>query len=330
MNDLDLAERLAAPHPDHLGRPDLADIRRRGTRRRRGRIAAVVAGSALAVTAVAGVGLGVSGLGGESAVDRETTVYTPPPAPNELSALARRVLREVPGAVRVSAGQVVVPGPDTAPRDDRAVDPGDVAGGPIDLDAHTYAGVTSYRRGAFPAWLFDEVQRIEQEELGSEEGYPVGSTEMGILVESGTAQLVCLARRSSAGEDMPGDRCYPALASATDATLRLRWSMGTTDFLEPGAEMELFTSEDYSSGAPSTVWIGGLDGTDVERVALELADGSTTDAEVLSGTLVPGDTMFWANVPGDLRHVTAYDADGDVVDDHAVEPCSGGVDCEVR
>jgi hypothetical protein len=63
---------------------------------------------------------------------------------------------------------------------------------------------------------------------------------------------------------------------------------------------------------------------------LDLADGSTTDAEVLAGTLVPGDTMFWANVPGDLTHVTAYDADGDVVDDHAITSCSGGVDCEVR
>ena len=331
MNDLDLADRLAAPHPERLGRPDLAGIRRRGTRRRRGRVAAVVAGSTLAVATVAGAGLGLSGLGGESAGDRETTVYTPPPAPEELSPLARRVLREIPGAVRVSVGQVVVPGPGTGPRDDQVVDPGDVAAGPVDLDAHTYAGVTAYPRRAFPGWLFDEVQRIEEEELAHEDGsYPVGSTEMGILVESGDAQLVCLVRRASSGEEMPGDRCYPALVSATDARMRLRWSMGSEDFLEPGAEMELFTSEDYTSGAPSTVWIGGLDGTDVERVVLELADGSTTEAEVLSGTVVPRDTMFWANVPGDLRHVTAYDADGTVVDDHAIEPCSGGVDCEVR
>ena len=54
------------------------------------------------------------------------------------------------------------------------------------------------------------------------------------------------------------------------------------------------------------------------------------DAEVLAGTLVPGDTMFWADVPGELTHVTAYDADGEVVDDHAITSCRGGVDCEVR
>jgi hypothetical protein len=29
-------------------------------------------------------------------------------------------------------------------------------------------------------------------------------------------------------------------------------------------------------------------------------------------------------------HVTAYDAAGELVDDHAIEACSGGVDCEVR
>lgn len=331
MNTSDLEQRLAAPHPELLGRPDLVAIRRRGTRRRRGRIAAGVAGSALAVVAVTGVGLGVGGLGGDSTVDRETTVYTPPPAPDELSPLAERVLREVSGAVRVSAGQVVIPGPGTGSRHDQAVDPRDVAAGPVALDAHTYAGVTSYPRNAFPAWLFDGVQRIEEGELADEDGsYPVGSTAMGILVESGDAQLVCLARRASSGEDMPGDRCHPALVSARDDTMRLRWSMGSEGFLEPGREMELFTSEDYSSGSPSTVWIGGLDGTDVERVVLDLADGSSTEATVLPGTLVPGDTLFWANVPGELRHVTAYADDGAVVDDHAIESCSGGVDCEVR
>ena len=40
--------------------------------------------------------------------------------------------------------------------------------------------------------------------------------------------------------------------------------------------------------------------------------------------------MFWADVPGELTHVTAYDADGEVVDDHAITSCRGDVDCEVR
>jgi len=334
MNDLDLSQRLAAPRPDLLGQPDLAAIRRRGTRRRRGRLAATVGGATLALAAVAGVGVtvGVGGLGGDSAVDRETTVYTPPPAPTELSPLAERVLREIPGAVRVSPGQVVIPGPGIPQQFEQEIDPGDIVAGPISLDAHTYTGVTAYPRRAFPGWLYEMVSRIEQGELAEEDGsYPVGSTEMGVLVDSGEAELACLASRTSSGEDMPGDACYPALVSTAGDRTVFEGGIGTDDFLEPGAEMELFTSEDYSDGLPSTVWIGGLDGTDVARVVLDLADGSKTDATVLSGTLVPGDTIFWADVPGgELRQVSAYDASGVLLDDHAIEPCSGGVDCEVR
>ncbi|MFC4784458.1 hypothetical protein ACT8ZV_08290 [Nocardioides sp. MAHUQ-72] len=330
MNDLDLQQRLATPHLDQLGRPDLAAIRRQGTRRRRGRVAAVVAGSALAVAAAAGVGVGLGGVGSDGA-GRQTTVYAPPKAPAELSPLARRVLRDVPGAVRVSAGQVVIPGPGTGRQHDEELPAGMLAEPPVPLGAHTYVGVTAYAPTQFPAWLYDEVQRIEQEELGNEkDGYPVGSTEMGILVDSGKAELACLAPRSSSGEQMPGSACHPALVSTVGGSTYLRWGMGSDDFLEPGKEMELFTSMDYTSGSPRTLWIGGLDGTAVDRVALELADGSTVDATVLAGTLVPGDTMFWADVAGELTHVTAYDADGDVVDDHAVTSCNGGVDCEVR
>lgn len=332
MNDLDLQQRLSTPRAEQLGHPDLAAIRRQGTRRRRGRISAMVAGSALAVAGVTGVGVGLAGSSDpRSDDDRQTTVYTPPDAPEELSELAQRVLREVPGAVQVSKGQVVIPGPGGGQQHDQKVGADSFAAGPIDLAAHTYSGVTAYGPRHFPAWLYDEVQRIEQEELGSEEeGYPVGSTEMGILVESGDAQLVCMRRSLGGNEDMPGDTCHPALVSSVGGQTYYRWGMGTDDFLEPGQEMELFTSDDYSSGAPSTVWIGGLDGTDVTRVVLDLADGTTMEAEVLAGTLVPGDTMFFANVPGELLKVTAYDSDGVVVDDHAIESCSGGVDCEVR
>jgi hypothetical protein len=239
------------------------------------------------------------------------------------------VLREVPGAVKVSPGQVVIPGPHAPVRMDMKVTPDMLGADPVPLDAHTYTGVTSYAAGQFPAWLHDEVQRIEQEELGDENGYPVGSTEMGILVDKGPAFLACMSA-SFGGGPITGP-CHPALVTGRDdGTWSYEWGMGSDDFLEPGAEMELFTSEDYSDGLPSTVWIGGLDGTDVARVVFDLADGSKTDAEVLPGTFVPGDTIFWANLTGELRQVTAYDASGTKIDDHLIQSCSGGVDCEVR
>lgn len=40
--------------------------------------------------------------------------------------------------------------------------------------------------------------------------------------------------------------------------------------------------------------------------------------------------MFWAEIPGDLATVVAYDASGAVVENHPVQPCDTPVDCEVR
>jgi hypothetical protein len=51
---------------------------------------------------------------------------------------------------------------------------------------------------------------------------------------------------------------------------------------------------------------------------------------VASGTLVPGETMFWGTVVGELAVAVTRDADGDVLERHELKPCSDPVDCEVR
>jgi len=43
-----------------------------------------------------------------------------------------------------------------------------------------------------------------------------------------------------------------------------------------------------------------------------------------------GDSMMWADVPGDLARVVAYEGGGEVIEDHELEPCDSPVDCEVR
>jgi hypothetical protein len=78
------------------------------------------------------------------------------------------------------------------------------------------------------------------------------------------------------------------------------------------------------------VWIGGTYGTDVASVDLVTTDGTTVSATVASGTLVPGNTMFWGTVDGELAQAVTRDVEGNVLEQHELKPCSGGVSCEVR
>jgi hypothetical protein len=94
--------------------------------------------------------------------------------------------------------------------------------------------------------------------------------------------------------------------------------------------MEVFLFPDYSTGSPTHLAIAGLDGVDVARADFVSADGTVTEGTVLSGNVMEGDTMMFANVPGELVSVIAYDAEGEVVDNHPLRDCDSPVDCEVR
>lgn len=323
----DLEDQLAGPETHApLGGPDLDRIHRLGTRQRRIRRVVGLTVGVLSITAVAAVGVAVSDLG--PAPQDRGPVAVMPAEPHRLSTLARRVLREVPGAAQVSDWQVTIPGPGKAPRHDEPLGDLQLVGAPVSLGGHAYTGVTAYPRGQFPDWLYDEVQRIEQEELGDANGYPVGSTDMGILVDRGQASLACVAW--SGGESHEGSSCAPAFVARLDDKWYLQWSMGTDDFLMPGEPMEVFLSKDYSTGEPSTIAIAGLDGTDVASADFVNTHGTVVAGKVESGTLSPGDTLLHANVPGELARVIAYDGSGEVIEDHELKPCDSPVDCEVR
>lgn len=334
MNTTDelIRDLYRVPDDLDLGRPDLAAIHRAGRGHRRRRRVAALSGSVAMVAA-----LGLTWVGGQELLEgAEPSTPVATATPEERRALAelrQRALEEIPGARKVSPGQVVIPA-DEAPRWEQRIEDDRIAAGPVPLPAHTYTGVTVYPRKAFAPWLHDGVEHYEQNVLGDPEtGYPVGSTDVGILVDFGTAELACLATDPGGltnGENLPGGDCYPAVLARVGDTAYLKWSMGTDRFLERGAPIELFTSDDYSTGEPATLWIGGRDGTDVARVDFVTTDGRTVPGDVEAGTLVPGDSMFWARVPGELATVVAYDADGTVLEEHPVRPCSGGVDCEVR
>ena len=312
-----LERELHHDESSQLARPDLAAIREAGMRRRR--LTALGTGTGVLVSVVV-LGLALSALaggGGDRAPEPEPAAH-----PHALSDLARRALDEVPDAVQVSDWQVVLPRPEDGQRDWDTGDEVTLAGAPVDTGAHHYSGVTGYRRADFPHWLYDGVQHIEQTDLADDDGgYPVGSTDMGILVDDGPSYLGCVGTAT---------RCGPALLTRSGGDWTYEWGMGTDDFLKPGSAMEVFLDEDYATGAPGQLVLAGLPGTDVASVELVTVDGTHVDGHVESGTVVPDQTMMWGTVVGDLAAVIAYDANGDVVEDHELRPCSDPVDCEVR
>ncbi|MBJ7356216.1 hypothetical protein [Nocardioides sp.] len=324
---------LRQPPAELVTAPVLAEIRSRGRARRRNRLAAYAGGAAAGIVAA---GLLVGVVVDDSDVRDRAPVATSPEQPRELSPLAQRALREIPGAVQVSDWEVLLPTPGAgrASGGSEKVPAEYIDAGPVDIGARHYTGVTAFKPGAFPAWLYDGVQDIEMNELGSEEeGYPVGSTEMGIIVDAGPMDLGCmqpLPRWSDGDADTEGGACFPAMLGQAGDSRTYEWGMGTDDFLKEGEGLELFSTDTYTSGAPQTVWIGGTDGTEVATVDLVATDGTVVEAAVAAGTLVPGETMFWGTVTGELAVAVTRSADGEVLERHEVKPCSDPVDCEVR
>lgn len=300
---------------DSLDHARLAAIRAAGMRRRH-LDAAGVGVVVLAVTVTAGLVLSAVLGGGPG---RATDPQPAGPPHDRLSELAERTLAVIPGAQQVSDWQVVISPPDEAVRD--WSDEADVVGVPLDTGAQYYAGVTSFSPRGFPAWLYDGVAHIERTDLADPDGsYPVGSAEVGILVDAGAAYLGCVGTERA---------CYPALLTRDGSGWAYEWGMGTDDFLRPGSAMEVFLSDDYSTGAPGQLVLAGLPGSDVARVDLVTTDGTTVPGHV-DHDLVPDASMMWGTIVGDLAAVVAYDADGAVIEDHVLKPCSDPVDCEVR
>lgn len=318
-----LENALRSAEADQLDDARLTAIRSDGTRRRRIRrtvtgLAAAVAVGALATTIavvpnIVGNG-GAGDQGGEVATaDR----------PDELSPLQQRVLREIPGAQQVSDWQVVLPAPSQRLQGETPMrGQFEVEGATLPMDAPTYAGVTAYPPAAFPRWLYDEVYRIETEELVNDDGsYPVGSMTMGIKVESGSAELACVS--------FEGGECAPAVVRRSGGELFYEWGFGTDEFLKPGTGMEVFAGIGQEATDAPAIAVAGMPGTEVARVEFVNTLGEVTDGAV-THSLVDGASIMWANVPGAVQRVIAYDADGEVVDDHELRKCSGGSDCEVR
>ena len=283
----------------HHSGPDLAAVKAAGMHRRHLSAMATGVGVLAAMVAVGLVLSGTLGPGGR-AVDPQPAGH-----PHELSALAKRALEEIPGATQVSDWQVVLPAPASPRPLATRVGHRDVVTAEVPLGVSTYAEVADYPAASFPGWLR-------------------GSTDPGVLVRSGAAELGCVAER----RNLPV--CSPALLSDDRGTLSYERGMAFADFNEPGAGMGVFTFDDFSSSQSGQLVIAGLHGTDVASVEMVTTTGDTVGGHLESGTVVAGQTLMWGRVPGTVARVIAYDAAGDVIEDRRVQPCEDFPRCEVR
>ena len=332
MNVLDLErelradDRAAPPTPDRIAAIHRAG---RGHRRRRRLTSAGAGASVLAL--VAGLAWTVGGLADQDATGSDP--YLDRPTPTELSPLAERVVRDIPGARQVSAYQVLLPDPDVASDPVLPVDPGLLHGTPVPLPASAYAGVTSYPRGTFPDWLFTAVR--DAEHPGDDRtSYEVGTFAGGVMVDEGSVALGCVAPGDGSGPGGEHDPCTPTVMHRTGDEWYVDWGMGTDDFLKEGAGLEVFGGRDnFSTGRPTRFWIGGIDGQ-VAVADFLLTDGRVVRGSVAYDTVSPGDSMIWANVPVDrgagLAKVVLYGTDGELLEDHPLRACDTPVECEVR
>lgn len=327
MSDFELEELERALAGDSIpGQgPDLATIKRQGRRRRRVRTAAVSGVAALTVVAVSG---GVMLLDGNGSGDDNLSATEPTSeAPAGLTPLAERVLAEVPGARQISPTKVLIPAPDAA--QGLPDIPVTLRGEAVELPEPAYVGVTEYRDGVFPTWLYDGTDKLEMA-AGDDNSQPVGTTDItGVIVDLGPRYLGCI-EPGSEDRSREGTNCSPAVLTRHGGKWSLDWGMGTEGFLTPGAPMEVFASDSTLDGADATLAIAGLDGTEVARADFVATDGTIIEGTVKAGTLVPGESIFFAEVPGALARVIAYDADGEVIEDHPLRDCDDPVDCEVR
>jgi hypothetical protein len=290
---------------------DVSAVRRQG-RRLRNRRRGVVGGAVLATAAVVG-GVATSALPGVlpgGGGDDVTRVAATPPD-TELTELEREVLRAVPAGY-ASGGTVVLPGP-VKPESqvNQRVDDW-LAGPPQPLGFHGFTGPGYIESTVdFPVDLVDKVLAANPDSHG-------------VVADNGEVALGCVAWEGR------GD-CGPSLLVGDEATgWFYLYGIGTDDFLRPGAEMEVFLAPTYRRDGVGQSVVGGFDGVDATRVVLTLVDGSRQEADLDSGEVSAGDTLFWSEVDHEVARVDAYDVDGEVVDSHKIRPCSGGVDCEVR
>lgn len=288
----------------HAPLPDVAALRDRGRVGRRNRRLARVGVVAVVAALAAGGWLVGNDLRDDAA----------PPQPAEpghakvLSSYERRVLGAVPGAFAV-AGEVVIPAPvdpKAAPNVARQVD-----GFTGRLAPVGWHSMTSLLDGPIASTVPTPPFM-----------HTVPPDDTDVVQDSGPMHLGCRPVAGDCG-------LFFVLGNR-----RIGWQtgnrLGDDNFLKPGRPMQLIPGGTLENHRFQPTVVGGMQGTTTTRVVLTLRDGTTANATVDSGRISRGDTIFWALLESPPTRATAYDHQGNVVEDHGLTPCDDPVDCSTR
>lgn len=144
-----------------------------------------------------------------------------------------------------------------------------------------------------------------------------------VYQDSGPMRIGC--RRA------PGVSCGLFLVVGSDS---VGWftgdRLGDDAFLQPGEPMQLVPGSTLENGRLQPTVIGGMHGTATARVVITLEDGSEREATVDRGRIARGATVFWGLFEDQPVRATAYDAAGEVVEDHPLTSCDDPIDCQTR
>ena len=177
------------------------------------------------------------------------------------------------------------------------------------------------RRGRLAVLALPQGVAAIEQDMGDGDSHPVGSTDMGIPVDTGQAYLGC--GRTVRG---PAWRCLP---DPRRPWLGLRVGMGTEGFLRPGSDMEVSSPTTTRPASPVGWSPLGCPAPTSRRWSRD--DRRDPGAGHRRGRLGrAGQHHDVGPGPGRPHAVIAYDSSGEVIEDHELQPCSSPVDCEVR
>lgn len=306
--DLRSALQPTEPVPP-LTEEDLVAIQSKGSSAARWRASSMVA-AGMATVAVLVVGATVAPWNGDGGLSAANNSHAADVTPEELM---ERVLNEIPGSERLSSSQVSVPAPKAASGYVTSLDDGSV-GDPVAVPMRAFAPIADWEPQSWPTWLWEGEASIQREP----EARPT------VLADPGPGYLSCISPPddSEAG-------CYLSLLHLAGDQYVSVVGFGSPLFQKAGEPMEVFVLDNLATGSPTWFTLAGASG-EVSRAVFIGKDGLRVEGTVDYDNLTPGDSVFWADLAARPARVVTYGVSGEVLEDHVIEPCDPGVDCEVR